>query len=69
MIFVIGHDIPYQCHKLEKAFTGPTYKLLLIYMIILGVYEYLSFQIKLHLLSTDLHDGFQNSLGTLKSTE
>ena len=48
--------------------TGPMYKLLLSF----AVNSYLTgplFQIKLHLLSTVLLNGFQSSPGALKSTE
>ena len=63
-----------QCKKLGEMFTGPTYKLLSSFTIILDVY--MSFiPKKLYLLSTvqlsgfQRLSGFQSSPGALKSTQ
>ena len=60
---------PMQCQTLGKTFTGPTYKLLLSFMVISDVYRFTLSQIKLYLPSTALLSGFQSSPGALKSTE
>ena len=68
IVAVCVHCTSMQCQKLGKIFTGPTYKLLLSFMVISDIY-WSFIPNKLHLRSSVLLSEFQNSPGALKSTE